>query len=302
MRSPVLLLFFNRPAQAAAVFDRVRAARPERLYVHVDGPRASRAGEEELVKACQRLVEKVDWPCSVKTLFRPENLGLRAGVSDALNWFFSEEAEGIILEDDCLPDPSFFEYCDTLLEYYRDHPQVMHIAGSNVAANAMRNKSDSFFVSRFSLVWGWASWRRAWQQMSLELEGLEEYKAKDRIREFSSNPMAQAYMLDKFEKTRAGLNKSWAYAWFYTILNLNGRCIVPAVNLIENVGVGDADATNTTNNLEHLKVKAGKMAFPLSFPDSLEPQKQRESALFYHTQKQKWRLFIWYALHLLGLR
>lgn len=229
-------------------------------------------------------------------------MGLRAGVSDALNWFFREEPEGVILEDDCLPDPSFFQYCDELLEHYRADPQVMHIAGSNVAAPAMRNSPDSFFVSRFSLVWGWASWRRAWQQMLLDLDGLDDYKAKRQIRNFISNPMAQAYMLDKFEKTRAGVNKSWAYAWFYSILKADGRCIVPLVNLIENVGVGDTDATNTTTDLEHLKIKAGQMAFPLHFPGTKNPDEHREFALFYHTQKQKWRLFIWYALHLLGLR
>lgn len=302
MHTPVLLLFFNRPAPAAAVFSRVRAARPPRLYVHVDGPRVDKQGEDGLVAKCRDLVEKVDWPCEVFTLFREENMGLRAGVSGAINWFFDSEAQGIVLEDDCHPDLSFFQYCETLLDYYKADDQIMHISGSNVAANKMRHLQESYFGSRFSLVWGWASWRRAWKKMSLDLDGLDDFIAAGNIHKLIDKPAAQAYMLDKFRKTRDGEHNSWAYAWFYSILKHEGYCIVPTKNLVENSGVGLPEATNTKTRFKHLQLKACSVDFPLQHPKVLTPRKTLEMELFYYTQKRKLRLLLWYWLHRIGLR
>jgi len=120
MISPVLFLIFNRPDTTTRVFEAIRAARPERLYVAADGPRMTREGEAERCAEARRIATAVDWPCEVKTLFRETNLGCRAAVSGAITWFFEHEEEGIILEDDCLPDPSFFPYCTELLAHYRD--------------------------------------------------------------------------------------------------------------------------------------------------------------------------------------
>ncbi|MBL7825001.1 MAG: hypothetical protein JNJ57_00105 [Saprospiraceae bacterium] len=302
MQTPVLLLFFNRPDQAGAVLDRVREARPARVYVHVDGPRPNKDDEVAQVEKCRSLVQSIDWPCEIFTLFRTENKGLRHGVYDALNWFFTAEPEGIILEDDCIPDHSFFQFCETLLKEYRFDNKIMHIAGSNVAERFVKHLPQSVIFSKFSLVWGWASWRRAWQQMTLEFEGLESFVSEEKIKGFIRNPMAQTYMLDKFETTKQGKNNSWAYAWFYSILKNEGLCIVPARNLIQNTGVGTETATNTKASLKHQQVRAGKIEFPLILPTVHQPDPAFEIQLFYHTQKQKWRLFLWYCLHAVGLR
>jgi hypothetical protein len=302
MQTPVLLLFFNRPGHAAAVMNRVRDARPARVYAHVDGPRAGRAEEEALVEACRDLVRGIDWPCEVNTLFREQNMGLRDGVGDALNWFFSKEEFGIVLEDDCLPEPSFFPYCEELLHRYRDDERIMHITGSNVAEEYTNHSVDSYFFSRFSLVWGWASWRRAWEKMSPGLGGLNEFEESGSMRTLIPGYMARTYMMDKFRVTSRRENNSWAYAWFYSILKNDGLCIIPKINLVENVGVGDADATNTRTRLQHQLVRAGSMTFPLHHPADSSVDEARERQIFYHTQKQKWRLFIWYLLRLTGLR
>jgi hypothetical protein len=302
MQTPVLLLFFNRPGHAAAVMNRVRDARPARVYAHVDGPRAGRAGEEALVEACRDLVRGIDWPCEVNTVFREQNMGLRNGVGDALNWFFSKEEFGIVLEDDCLPDPSFFPYCGELLHRYRDDERIMHITGSNVAEGYTNHSGDSYFFSRFSLVWGWASWRRAWEKMLPGLGGLNEFEESGSMRALIPGHMARTYMMDKFRVTSRRENNSWAYAWFYSILKNDGLCIIPKLNLVENVGVGDADATNTRTRLQHQLVRAGSMIFPLHHPVDSSVNEARERQIFYHTQKQKWRLFIWYILRLTGLR
>ena len=302
MQTPVLLLFFNRPGHAAAVMSRVREARPARVYVHVDGPRQGRDDDMLNTEACHMLVRGIDWPCEVHMLFREQNMGLREGVGDALNWFFSREEYGIVLEDDCLPDSSFFPYCEELLLRYRNDERIMHVTGSNVAEKHTAHLGESYFFSRFSLVWGWASWRRAWEKMSPDLEGLGEFDEAGCIRALIPGHMAQTYMTDKFRVTSRKENNSWAYAWFYSILKNDGLCIIPKINLIENVGVGDIDATNTRARLRHQLVRAGSMASPLHHPSTTDVDNELERQIFYHTQKQKWRLFIWYILRLTGLR
>jgi hypothetical protein len=292
----ILLLFFNRPRQAAAVIERLRSIRPARLYVHCDGPRPDRPAEAELVAATRRTLEAIDWPCEVLTRFREQNMGLRDGVHEAIGWFFSHEKQGIIIEDDCLPDPTFFPYCTELLDRYADDPTVWHIAGSNLAERFTAQRATSYSFSRFSLVWGWASWARAWQHMRLDLEGLEAFVAEGGMERLLPDRWAQVYMLDKFRTTQARRNHSWAYAWFYTILLHDGRCIIPNRNLIQNTGIGDATATHTSVRDPRSELKAQAMHFPLVHPDSKEPDLTLERQQFYHTQKRRWRLWLWTVL------
>jgi hypothetical protein len=292
----ILLLFFNRPQHAAAVIERLRVIQPPVLYVHCDGPRTDREGEAELVAATRNTLESIDWPCEIHTLFRTQNMGLRAGVREAITWFFTHVERGIILEDDCLPDPTFFRFCEELLEKYANSTNVWHIAGSNLAERYTEHTESSFVWSRFSLVWGWATWRRAWQHMRPDLEGLDEFERNHVIRQFLPDRMVQAYMLDKFRTTQQHRNHSWAYAWFYTILLHDGRCIIPTRNLIQNTGIGDAAATHTTTRDPRAILRARPMLFPLKYPIAHEPDIRLERQFFYHTQKRRWRLWLWTVL------
>ncbi len=303
MHTPVLLLAFNRPEQTSVVLDRMRMVQPRVVYVHIDGPRTDRAGESALVQSVQQVIESgIDWPCTVHRLYRPHNAGLRAGVYEALNWFFEVEPAGIVLEDDCVPDPSFFRFCSELLEKYAQDDQIMHIGGSNLIQEITQTRDNSYLFTSFSFVWGWASWRRAWQKMKIDLDGLVEYQASGAIRDFISDPMAQVYMLDKFRSTQAKKNNSWAYAWFYSILKNKGLCIVSAVNLIENTGIGQAGATHTQAKNEKAQVKAAEIRFPLKHPDKKNTDALLEKQFFYSSQKSRLRLWIWYLLKKAGLR
>ena len=291
---PILFLVFNRPEQTKMSLERIRLAQPRVLYVHCDGPRTDRVGETEKVQQVRDLIsEGITWECQVHTLYRPSNLGLRAGVYDAIGWFFKQEAYGIILEDDCVPDLSFFPFCGELLEQYKDDAQVMHIGCSNLAEDFTQDLPESYVFSNFSFVWGWASWRRAWERMALDLPGLDDFQVKN---------MADVYMLDKFQQTRAGANNSWAYAWFYTILNYQGLCIVPKVNLVENTGVGAAGATHTTGKNTHAQRRARSINFPLVHPTVHIPDPALEKQFFYTSQKKRFRLLLWYILKKVGLR
>ncbi|MEO6038424.1 MAG: hypothetical protein ABIQ93_08425 [Saprospiraceae bacterium] len=299
----LLFLNFNRPAHTKAVLERIRMAQPPRLYLHCDGPRADRPEEADQVAAVRAILQKgVDWPCQVLTLYRDRNLGLREGVFDAINWFFRHEPYGIILEDDCVPDPSLFRFCEELLIRYAEEPQIMHIGCSNLMEEPSRDLPASWAFSRFSLVWAWAGWRRAWEKMSLELAGLDEFERQGEIKKLLPDPKAQRYMLEKFHTTQRRENNSWAYAWFYSILKNNGLCIIPQVNLVQNVGVGEAGATHTTGRNEPAKRPAQPISFPLQAPVNYSPEPTLEQAVFYATQKSRFRLWLWFILHQLGRR
>ncbi len=300
--TPVLFLVFNRPEQTRSVLDRIRVVQPPRLYIHCDGPRTDHPDDAVKVAQVRAILEQeIDWACRVQTLYRDSNFGLRAGVFDALNWFFIAEPQGIILEDDCVPDLSLFPYCETLLEHYATDSQIMHIGCSNLAEFFCKDQHSSYIFSRFSFVWGWASWRRAWQQMSLELEGLSDFEQSKTIENLIDDPLAQAYMLDKFQVTQRHENKSWAYSWFYSILNNNGLCIVPKVNLVQNVGVGMEDATNTTGRNIEARRMAKSLQLPLVHPDKRQPDIFLEQHFFYTSQKTRFRLWLWTWRKKLGL-
>jgi hypothetical protein len=302
--APILFLVFNRPDHTRLALERIRQAQPCRLYVHCDGARAQVAGEQEKVEAVRAVVRALtlEWDVEVFTLYREQNAGLRAGVSGALDWFFGAEPYGIVLEDDCVPDLSFFPFCSELLEKYRDDEQIMHIGGSNLVEAVTADKPASYVFSRFSFVWGWAGWRRAWKKMSADLDGLDGFVRSGRISDLVKDPMAQAYMLDKFRATKARENNSWAYAWFYSILINNGLCLVSSRNLVQNTGVGEAGATNTTGSNPAARRAAGQMLFPLLHPVDRTPDPDLEQQFFYVSQKRRLRLYLWYVLHRLGLR
>lgn len=298
----VLFLVFNRPHLADITFEQIRAVRPPRLYVHCDGARESREGERNLVLQSHKIVEKVDWPCEVFTLFRTENIGLRDALYGAISWFFEQEIAGIILEDDCCADISFFQFCSELLEKYAHEETVMHIGGSNLVMDITRHLPSDYFWSRFSLVWGWATWRRAWYKMDFEMLHLGQFEEEKSIQQLLPLPMAQTYMLEKFRSVQNGKISSWAYSWFYSILKNNGICIVPTINLIQNIGIGVENATNTTQNDSFSKRTFNRLSFPLRHPKSQSINTQVEIQLFYFTQKKKFRLWLWYLLHALKLR
>jgi|1048.fasta_scaffold00494_12 hypothetical protein len=297
---PILLLVFNRPAHTQRLMAVLQQIRPTRLYVHADGPRPSRVGELERSEETRSLVlSSINWPCEVNTLFREENAGLRAGVYGAINWFFEAEEYGIILEDDCIPALSFFGYCEELLVKYRWDEQVMHIGASNLVEEWTRDLEADYQWTHFSLVWGWASWRRAWEKMDIGLSHLDSFKGMDG---FLTSQWAGTYLMDKFAATKAGRNQSWAYAWFFSILYQRGYCILPTVNLVQNVGVGDEQATHTTKRNTSAARTAGSVQLPLRHPDRRAIQPVLEMRLFYATQKPKFRLWIWHLLRLFGRR
>jgi hypothetical protein len=295
LNTPILIVAFNRPDKVQAVFNRVRAVQPKQLFLSVDGARKDKKGEADKIKAVQAIIQQVDWECDVKTLFQAENLGCRLGVSSGINWFFEQVEQGIILEDDCVPHTSFFYYCEELLERYKNEEQIMQIAGSNLIPDQFSHFEESYVFSNFGLIWGWATWRRAWQKNDIHLAIFPDFVAKNKAQDLVQDKTAQAYITDKFEETYLKNNNSWAYAWFCILLYYNGLSILPTKNLIENIGI-DEEATHTApkgDELKRYQTKASGLDFPLEHPKTFEKVNDRIAMeIFYTNYKPKHLLLI----------
>ena len=175
LQTPVVLLIFNRPDTTERVFETIRQAKPPKLLVVADGPRADKPGEAEKCAAVRAILDRVDWDCQVIQNYADTNLGCRERVSSGLNWVFETVEEAIILEDDCLPHPTFFRFCEELLERYRHDDRIMTISGNNLQFGRPHTE-DGYYFSRYTHIWGWASWRRAWRFYDLEMKAWPELR------------------------------------------------------------------------------------------------------------------------------
>ncbi len=268
MQSPVLLLVFNRPEKTAAVMDRIRSARPPRLYIAADGPRSGRPGEAERCQQVRMLATAIDWPCEIKTLFRDQNLGCKLGVSSGIDWFFSHESEGIILEDDILPTRDFFAFSDALLECHRDDATVAMIGGTNLAAPHMQPGPASWHFTRYPQIWGWATWRRAWAHYDVGL-GAWPAARPAFLKSFGRHRIAADLIADLIDRTAAGQIDTWDYQWMFACQYHGLVSIIPAVPLVENIGF-DVEATHTRGDAP-AAVRAARpspLSFPLTAPDT----------------------------------
>jgi len=231
-RTAVLFMVFNRPNETKQVFDSIKKAKPPRLYVACDGPREGREDEVKHVDVVRKIATEVDWPCEVKTLFRKNNLGCKKAVSTSINWFFEHEEQGIILEDDCLPDPSFFIFAEKMLQKYKGDKQIWKICGNNPKNTG--SKSSEYFLSKIPSCWGWASWRDRWHHYDVNMNYWNK-KSELVIHDKVPRHVYRDYK-NCFKQTKLGLIDSWDYQWTCLILINNGFVIKPYANLISNIG------------------------------------------------------------------
>ena len=240
--TPILFLIFNRPQLTAQVFGAIRESKPAKLYVAADGPRPEKAGEWKLCAETRTILDQVDWDCDVKTLLRDENLGCGHAVSEGITWFFQQEEEGIILEDDCLPDATFFPFCREMLSRFRDSQEVGSISGDNFFPPSLHSDKPYHF-SKYAQIWGWASWRRFWKLYDFHLSGdLSEWE--EIIRKINPVENHARYWIQVFKAMRSGLIDTWDYQVMFSAWRNGLVHIYPSKNLIVNLGYG-AEATHT---------------------------------------------------------
>lgn len=245
VQSPILFLIFNRPDVTKQVFEVIKKVKPPKLYIGADGPRNN---NNDLIncKKCLEIINEVDWNCEIKTLINNNNLGCKLSVSNSINWFFENEKEGIILEDDCFPSIDFFRFCDELLEKYRYDNRIGHITGSNFQNDKIRRGGADYYFSRHPIVWGWASWSRVWKDYDINMSKLDSLIETDSATVLSNNKRVRKNIYNNFRRTQNNEINTWDYQYFYSLL-LNGyMSIIPNYNLISNIGFGD-QATHTFN-------------------------------------------------------
>lgn len=244
-KTAVLFIIFNRPDTTQRVLDAIREAAPRQLFVAADGPREDRPDDHEKCRATREIIRQVDWDCELKTLFQGKNLGCGPGPVAAINWFFQNVEEGIILEDDCLPHPDFFRFCEELLDYYRDNERIMEITGNNFQCGQKRGDA-SYYFSTYTHNWGWATWRRAWRHYHHGLIPADDAK------------------------------HVWDRQWMITVRRRRGLTVVPNVNLVSNIGFG-TDATHTTHTAGFADLPAEGLGFPLIHPEAFAANRAADS-------------------------
>jgi hypothetical protein len=245
VKSAVLFVIFNRPDTTLKVFEEIRLAKPARLYIASDGPRKDHPEDKLLCSQARSVINNVDWDCELKTFINKKNAGCRDGVSAAITWFFNNEEEGIILEDDCLPANSFFKFCDTLLEKYRNDTRIRHISGCNLQMGKKWGGGTYYFSNR-THIWGWASWKRAWEDYDKNLKKYNNEEIKERLFNIYGDPIVVQSWLEIFNEVKAGKVNSWAYPLDFINFFNNGLVIIPNENLISNIGF-NSNGTNTLN-------------------------------------------------------
>lgn len=244
IHTPVAFIIFNRPDLTELVFQAIRQAQPKKLLVIADGPRADRPSEAEKCAAARVVIKQVDWDCEVLTNYSDTNLGCKRRVSSGIDWVFSQVEEAIILEDDCLPASSFFDFCQTLLAKYRHDERVMMISGDNFQPKD-RQFEDSYYFSKYIHIWGWATWRRAWQHYDVKMASWKKFRDRRLLNAICHYPGEVEYWTENFNNTANGIIDTWDYQWVYACWQQNGMSVTPAVNLISNLGFCD-DATHTS--------------------------------------------------------
>ncbi len=266
---PVAMIIFNRYDNAHEVLQQIKKVQPPKLFIIADGPREHKVGEKELCDKARSIANEVDWKCEVITNFSDTNLGCKGRVSSGLTWLFEQVESAIILEDDCLPSVSFFYYCEELLEKYKDDERIMMISGNNHAfANEQTPgvvAGDSYYFTRHVHIWGWATWRRAWNAYDITMSKWPEFKKMKYLNSFFQKPALNFFWENHFEiyyKKRVG---AWSGIWNFAVWSQSGLSIAPSVNLTENTGVAP-NATHTTGYDIYLSLKKNELSFPLQHP------------------------------------
>lgn len=256
LNTAVLFLVFNRLDTTKQVFDAIQKAKPPRLYIAADGARKTKEGEEQKVELVRDFIlSNIDWECEVKTLFQQQNLGCKIAVSTAIDWFFSNEEMGIILEDDCLPNSDFFRFCEEQLVRYKEDQRIGHICGCNFQGNLRRGESD-YYYSKITHVWGWASWRRVWKYYDVDMKDFELARDMDYLSALTENKKLKKSFYDLLRKTFKGQIDTWDYQYFHSNLMNGFLSIIPNNNMISNIGFSSEathtiDVDNPVANIKH---------------------------------------------------
>ena len=286
--TPILFLIFNRPDTTEKVFEKIKLVKPKKLYVSADGARENKIGEKGKCKAARNIVNNIDWDCEVKTFYREKNFGCKLAVSSGIDWFFENEEEGIILEDDVIPNLSFFYFVQELLKKYRNNEKVMHIGGNNFQKGIVRGE-HSYYFSNYCHIWGWGSWRRAWKKYDLKMKEYEIFISSEIFERIIQSKNEKKYWLKKLFVAKNNLIDTWDYQWLYSIWLNEGIAITPNYNLTTNIGFS-MEGTHTDYGVSHLANLTLQEIKSITHPTKIEIQREADLFTFNNVYKPPFRI------------
>jgi hypothetical protein len=277
---PVALFAFNRADTTARVFEAIRRARPQTLFLVCDGPRPDRPGECDAVRS---ILEGVDWPCDVRRDYASENIGCRRRMISGISWVFSQTPEAILLEDDCLPSPSFFRFASEMLTRFRDDHRVMMVQGGNLVFNQLNNRY-SYTFGRSTGIWGWATWARAWAHYDEHLTRWPLLRETCWLSELLENKRQVDFWRKIFDLVHSGMEDTWDYQWTFSTWVHDGLSVIPSRNLVRNIGYKAGSNSGATEEIPWIRdvvaVPLCEMEFPLQHPPHVQPNQEFDAAHF----------------------
>lgn len=293
MKLPILLITFIRLDTTLRVLKAIREYQPKKLYISSDYGREGKIVQDKQISEKEwvdqiriTLLEQIDWECEIKTLFFSKNQGCKNGVSSAISWFFKHEEMGIILEDDTLPNQSFFYFCEEMLERYKNNQNIFMVSGWSALdfdLEAKNSLKEDYYFSKYNHIWGWASWRRAWSLYQKEFIDFEKEFAQ---LEFDSAEEKKTWY-KIFKSYNKGKINTWDYPWTYTIWKYKGLSVYPKNNMVKNIGLNRHDATHTTGESKFANMKQYELKHPLMYQKEIVRNKFLDIRNFNTTTRQK---------------
>lgn len=270
-------MIFNRPELTGRVFDAIAAVQPTRLLVVADGPRPSCPDDERLCAQARAVIDRVDWPCEVSTCYADVNLGCKLRISSGLDWVFGQVPEAIVLEDDCVPEPDFFRFCDELLDRYRDEPRIQMVSGCNVLG-PQASLRYSYYFSRCYHIWGWATWARAWKSYDVQMRRWPELRADGWLESYVDDPNVVRILRILFDETHAGRMPTWDFQWVFAGWAASALSVTPAANLVTNIGYGELATHERDGDSPLASLPTGRLAFPLTHAPEIAVLEEADAA------------------------
>lgn len=293
---PILILVYNRPDTFKKLIYCLKKIQPKKIYIRGDGP--VNADDVIKINAVKKTILRINWNCKILTNFNKINIGCRGSVSSGIDWFFSTEKMGVILEDDCLPNTSFFKFCEILLKRFRYNKKIYTISGSNFQ-NKITTDNDYYFT-KYPHCWGWATWARAWKSYDQNLSFWTKWKKTDKWKKYIKLTIEKKYWEKIFNNVLKKKIDSWAYVWTASVWYKNGVAIVPKTSLINNIGFDDR-ATHTQNSQTKSISNLKNLKFPLKHPKRIKIDIRADNYTFFNHFKGVNYLWPWRFIHLVYL-
>lgn len=274
---PILFVFFNRIDIAKKSFAKIAKIKPSKLYLASDGGRS----EKEMAtvnKLRDIILSSIDWECEVKTLFQEDNLGCSLGVSTAINWLFANEEMGIILEDDCLVQNSFFPFMSKLLNRYKSDLRIGMIDGANYIKKV--KISDSYCFSKYKSTNGWGTWRRSWDKMDMNMQWREGEYYDSVIANMGYRSKDLKYWKYHLKVIDAKEASAWDWQWYFTLSTQNQLSVFPKVSLVSNIGFGEGATHTQQKNTPKRYITDEELSFPLKHPLHILPYDTFDKAFY----------------------